>query len=57
MRLYPKGNTGKVQWSFEFFCKILDLFHSYDTIMVLNMEVRNYAALQNLQGVVIPRVC
>lgn len=38
------------------FCKIVDLFRSYDTICALDTEVRNYAALKNLQGVVIPRV-
>src|ERR1700691_528450 len=38
------------------FCKIVDLFRSYDAVSALDMEVRNYAALQNLQGVVIPQV-
>jgi hypothetical protein len=38
------------------FCKIVDLFHSSDIINALDTEVCRYAALQNLQGVVVPRV-
>jgi hypothetical protein len=38
------------------FCKIVDLFRNYNAISALDTEVRNYAALQNLQGVVIPQV-
>ena len=38
------------------FCKIVDLFQSRDSINALDTEVRNYAALQDLQGIVIPRV-
>jgi hypothetical protein len=38
------------------FCKIVDLFQRGDSIDPLDTEVRNYATLQNLQGVVIPRV-
>jgi hypothetical protein len=38
------------------FWKIVDLFHSYNTVSVLDMKVHNYAALRNLQGVVIPQV-
>jgi hypothetical protein len=38
------------------FCKIVDLFQRRDSIDALDMEVRNYATLQNLQGTVIPRV-
>jgi len=40
----------------EVFCKIVDLSRSYDAVSALDMEVRNYATLQNLQGVVIPQV-
>ncbi|KAF8798783.1 hypothetical protein BYT27DRAFT_7202478 [Phlegmacium glaucopus] len=38
------------------FCKIVDLFRRRDSIDALNVEVRNYATLQDLQGIVIPRV-
>ena len=38
------------------FCKIVDLFQRRDSINALDLEVRNYATLQNLQGIVIPRV-
>jgi hypothetical protein len=38
------------------FCKIVDLFQRRDSIDALDMEVRNYATWQNLQGIVIPRV-
>ena len=38
------------------FCKIVDLFQRGYSIDALDMEVRNYATLQNLQGNVIPRV-
>ena len=38
------------------FCKIVDLFHSHGAVDVLDMEARNFAALQTLQGLVIPRV-
>jgi tRNA A-37 threonylcarbamoyl transferase component Bud32 len=35
----------------------VDLCKSEDAIDALDAEVRNYTALQNLQGIVIPRVC
>jgi len=35
----------------DVFCKIVDLFQREDAINGLNKEVRNYAALQNLQGI------
>jgi len=38
------------------FCKVVDLFQTRDSIDALNLEARNYATLQNLQGIVIPRV-
>jgi hypothetical protein len=38
------------------FCKVVDLFQSGDLIDMLDMEVRNYATLQVLQGFVIPHV-
>ncbi|KAM6492114.1 hypothetical protein JOM56_011838 [Amanita muscaria] len=38
------------------FCKIIDLFQRRDSINALDMEVSNYATLQDLQGIVIPRV-
>jgi hypothetical protein len=40
----------------DVFCKIIDLFQRKNSIAALDSEVRNYATLQNLQGVVIPRV-
>jgi hypothetical protein len=40
----------------QVFCKIVDLFHSYNAVSALDTEVHNYAALQDLQGVVIPQV-
>jgi hypothetical protein len=40
----------------DVFCKIVDLFRSSDAISALDTEVCRYAALQNLQGVVVPRV-
>jgi hypothetical protein len=48
--LERSGNNLKV------FYKIVDLFRSYDAVCALDTEVRNYAALKNLQGVAIPRV-
>jgi tRNA A-37 threonylcarbamoyl transferase component Bud32 len=41
----------------DVFCKIVNIFRSSDGISALNTEVCRYAALQNLQGVVVPRVC
>ena len=38
------------------FCKIVDLFQRRDSIDALNLEARNYATLQNLQGIAIPCV-
>ena len=43
-------------YDLKVFCKIIDLFQSRNSIDALKREVRNYATLQNLQGVVIPRV-
>jgi tRNA A-37 threonylcarbamoyl transferase component Bud32 len=40
----------------DVFCKIVDLFQRRDSINALNREVRNYATLQDLQSIVIPRV-
>ena len=40
----------------DVFCKIVDLYQRRDSINALDMEVRNYATLQDLQGIVIPRV-
>ncbi len=40
----------------DVFCKIVDLCQRGDTLDALDMEVRNYATLQDLQGIVIPRV-
>ena len=40
----------------DVFCKIVDLFQRGDALEALDMEVRNYATLQDLQGKVIPRV-
>ena len=42
--------------SLNVFCKAVDLFQSGSLIDMLNMEVRNYATLQDLQSMVIPRV-
>ena len=38
------------------FCKIVDLFQRGDALDALDTKVRNYATLQDLQGIVIPRV-
>ena len=38
------------------FCKIVDLYQRREFIDALDMEVHNYATLQDLQGKVIPRV-
>lgn len=40
----------------DVFCKIADLCQNRDAANGLDTEVHNYAALQNLQGVVIPQV-
>jgi hypothetical protein len=41
----------------DVFCKVVDLFRAQDSIDSLDMEVRNYATLKDLQGIAIPRVC
>jgi hypothetical protein len=38
------------------FCKVVDLFQRQEPIDALDREVRNYATLKDLQGVVVPRV-
>jgi tRNA A-37 threonylcarbamoyl transferase component Bud32 len=40
----------------DVFCKIVDLFQRGGALGALDMEVRKYATLQDLQGIVIPRV-
>jgi len=40
----------------DVFCKVVDLFQRQDPIDALDKEVRNYATLKDLQGVVVPRV-
>jgi hypothetical protein len=52
-----RATLAKSSGNLNVFCKIVDLFRSYDAVRALDTEVRNYAALQNLQGVLIPRVC
>ena len=49
-----RGNL--VGGNLNVFCKIVDLFQRGESIDALDMEVRNYATLQDLQGIVIPRV-
>lgn len=41
----------------DVFCKVVDLFRAQDSIDSLDVEVRNYATLKDLQGIAIPRVC
>ena len=56
---YIKGSTGKKSLAggnVGVFCKIVDLFQRRDSINALDMEVHNYATLENLQGIVIPWV-
>jgi tRNA A-37 threonylcarbamoyl transferase component Bud32 len=57
-KVEPCSTTGRLTlMSIQFIrCKIVDLFHSHDAVCALDTEVCNYAALKNLQGVVIPRV-
>jgi len=38
------------------FCKVVDIFQGEDSVEALDREVRNYATLQHLHGVVIPQV-
>ncbi|KAF8344476.1 hypothetical protein F5887DRAFT_274893 [Amanita rubescens] len=49
-----RGNL--VGGNLNVFCKIVDLFQRGNSIDALDMEVRNYATLQDLQGIIIPRV-
>ena len=51
-----KATLGWTRSNLDVFCKIVDLFRRSDSIDALDVEVRNYATLQNLQGIVIPRV-
>jgi len=51
-----KATLERSSSNLKVFCKIVDLFSSYDAVNALDREVLNYAALQNLQGVVIPEV-
>jgi hypothetical protein len=51
-----KATLERSSSNLKVFCKIVDLFWSCDAVSALDTEARNYAALQNLQGVVIPQV-
>lgn len=47
---------GFARGNLDVFCKIVDLCQRRNSIDMLDLEVRNYATLRDLQGKVIPRV-
>ncbi|KAF8333725.1 hypothetical protein F5887DRAFT_1259819 [Amanita rubescens] len=51
-----KATLVKRIWNLDVYCKVVDLFQRGDAMDALDTEVRNYATLQHLQGIVIPCV-